>query len=103
VNIEEARKHHKRHGDMDGRICLLNECPIHYPKESLPSISLKNCTGKNVLRVKRVGGDLEIRVMDLSDRTLFQEWYQIKKPHKKNYSIIENLFKQIENKIVMEE
>ena len=25
-------EHHKKHGDMDGHICLLNECPIHYPK-----------------------------------------------------------------------
>jgi len=36
-SVEEAIKHHKRHGDMDGHICLLNECALHYPKnDSLP-------------------------------------------------------------------
>lgn len=33
MKLEEARKHHKKHGDMDGHTCLLNECPIHYPKK----------------------------------------------------------------------
>jgi len=32
-DIEEARKHHAKHGDMDGHTCLLNECALHYPKE----------------------------------------------------------------------
>jgi len=31
-DVETARKHHKKHGDMDGHICLLNECALHYPK-----------------------------------------------------------------------
>ncbi len=28
-----AIAHHKRHGDMDGRICLLNACALHYPEK----------------------------------------------------------------------
>jgi len=32
TSLEEAHKHHKKHGDMNGHTCLLNECPIHYPK-----------------------------------------------------------------------
>jgi len=36
-SVEEAMKHHKRHGDMDGHTCLLNGCALHYPKNlSLP-------------------------------------------------------------------
>jgi len=31
-SIEEARKHHKEHGDMDGETCLLNKCALHYVK-----------------------------------------------------------------------
>jgi len=33
--LEEAQKHHKKHGDMNGHTCLLNECTIHYPKRKL--------------------------------------------------------------------
>jgi hypothetical protein len=33
TSIKEAKKHHRKHGDMDGRICLLNECVLHYPKQ----------------------------------------------------------------------
>lgn len=33
-DIETAKNHHKKHGDMDGNICLLNECALHYPKEA---------------------------------------------------------------------
>ena len=31
MNLEDAKKHHKKHGDMDGKTCLLSDCPIHYP------------------------------------------------------------------------
>ncbi|KKK83564.1 hypothetical protein LCGC14_2792080 [marine sediment metagenome] len=31
-DIETARRHHKRHGDMDGKTCLLSECALHYPR-----------------------------------------------------------------------
>lgn len=31
TSVEAARKHHARHGDMDGKICLLSECALHYP------------------------------------------------------------------------
>ncbi len=30
-NVDAAIYHHKMHGDMDGRTCLLNECALHYP------------------------------------------------------------------------
>ena len=30
--VAEARRHHKKHGDMDGHTCLLAECELHYPK-----------------------------------------------------------------------
>ena len=26
-----ACEHHRKHGDMDGHTCLLNECALHYP------------------------------------------------------------------------
>lgn len=26
-----AREHHRKHGDMDGNVCLLSKCAIHYP------------------------------------------------------------------------
>lgn len=32
----KARRHHKKHGDMHGKLCLLSECPIHYPKPAKP-------------------------------------------------------------------
>ncbi len=31
TNIRDARRHHKKHGDMDGKTCLLSECKLHYP------------------------------------------------------------------------
>ena len=27
-----ALEHHRIHGDMDGKTCLLDECVVHYPK-----------------------------------------------------------------------
>ncbi len=30
-DIRAARRHHKKHGDMDGQTCLLSECRLHYP------------------------------------------------------------------------
>lgn len=32
VSIEAAYRHHLKHGDMDGRTCLLSACALHYPK-----------------------------------------------------------------------
>lgn len=33
MGINDKQKNpHKQHGDMHGHTCLLNECPIHYPK-----------------------------------------------------------------------
>ena len=34
-SVEAARKHHKRHGDMDGHTCLLARCVLHYPNQRL--------------------------------------------------------------------
>ena len=31
-DIQVAKEHHKKHGDMDGDTCLLSECALHYPK-----------------------------------------------------------------------
>ncbi len=31
TDIKAARRHHRQHGDMDGSICLLSECALHYP------------------------------------------------------------------------
>ena len=28
---QAARRHHKKHGDMNGETCLLSECRLHYP------------------------------------------------------------------------
>ncbi len=35
-----ARRHHLKHGDMDGHTCLLSVCAIHYPKvrRSMPKL-----------------------------------------------------------------
>lgn len=30
-SIQAARRHHKKHGDMDFATCLLSECKLHYP------------------------------------------------------------------------
>lgn len=30
-NARAARRHHKKHGGMDGKTCLLSECRLHYP------------------------------------------------------------------------
>jgi hypothetical protein len=27
-----AAEHHRKHGDMDNDVCLLNECALHYPQ-----------------------------------------------------------------------
>ena len=33
--VQKAIDHHKKHGDMDGHTCLLNECALHYPEASI--------------------------------------------------------------------
>lgn len=30
-NVRASRRHHKKHGDMRGKTCLLSECRLHYP------------------------------------------------------------------------
>lgn len=30
-DVEEARRHHEEHGDMDGDTCMLSACALHYP------------------------------------------------------------------------
>ncbi len=30
-DIEAAKEHHRVHGDMDGTVCLLPACALHYP------------------------------------------------------------------------
>lgn len=30
-NTRAARRHHKKHGAMRGKTCLLSECRLHYP------------------------------------------------------------------------
>lgn len=30
-DIRAARRHHKKHGDMNGKTCMLSECRLHYP------------------------------------------------------------------------
>ena len=32
TNQRLAKRHHSQHGDMDGRVCLLTLCALHYPK-----------------------------------------------------------------------
>jgi len=32
TSVELARRHHLKHGDMDGKTCLLNKCALHYPQ-----------------------------------------------------------------------
>lgn len=31
MEAEVARQHHAEHGDMDGDVCMLARCAIHYP------------------------------------------------------------------------
>jgi hypothetical protein len=31
-SVEAARLHHEKHGDMEGTICLLGACALHYPE-----------------------------------------------------------------------
>ena len=32
ISVEAARRHHLKHGDMDGHTCLLARCALHYPQ-----------------------------------------------------------------------
>lgn len=32
-DVKAARRHHKKHGDMDGLTCLLSACALHYPQK----------------------------------------------------------------------
>lgn len=32
-DVDAARTHHRRHGDMDGHTCLLAKCALHYPRD----------------------------------------------------------------------
>lgn len=36
TSVEAARRHHAKHGDMDGKVCLLTRCALHYPHNSTP-------------------------------------------------------------------
>lgn len=36
TSVEVARRHHLKHGDMDGHTCLLSKCALHYPESSAP-------------------------------------------------------------------
>lgn len=30
-DVDMAKEHHKKHGDMDGETCMLGACALHYP------------------------------------------------------------------------
>jgi hypothetical protein len=47
-SIAAAKRHHEKHGDMDGETCLLSACALHYPlavsrEASVPQLTCAHC------------------------------------------------------------
>ncbi len=55
-SMEAAREHHRKHGDMDGRACLLSKCAQHYPL----AFAVAQAPGlkAEVERLRKQGGEM---------------------------------------------
>jgi hypothetical protein len=51
-----------------------------------------DCRHKEILRIKRISGDLSLEFQDSDGRIIFTSWYQMKKPYKETFEKIINLF-----------
>ena len=50
IRVVKAIEHHRKHGDMDGHICLLNKCVLHYPEKETGKQDCKLFKAKEVYR-----------------------------------------------------
>jgi hypothetical protein len=62
-----------------------------------------DCRRKEQLFINRVGGDFEIKVLDLNGKIIFQSWFQLKKPVDKSYAKIEKLFEEFKELLERQE
>ena len=55
-------------------------------------VRIWDCRHKDLMILRRKGGDLAIEFYDPSGKYLFSEWYQMKRPYKETFEKIINLF-----------
>ena len=61
-------------------------------------VKIYDCRKKEVLMVRRVGGDIEVKVLDIStDRIVYDGWYEVKNHSKRNAEKILSLFEAMKN------
>lgn len=62
-----------------------------------------DCRHKDLMVLRRRGGDLAIEFYDASGKYLFSEWYQLRKPYGKNYEKIIVLFGNLKDLLMRQE
>jgi hypothetical protein len=63
-----------------------------------------DCRKKDIMAIKRVGGDVEIAFFTIgSETSIFKEWFEMKKPYKKNYEKIVKLFNELQTLLERQE
>jgi len=69
-------------------------------EDTFQETGIYDCRGKEKVLVKRLGGDLVIKIVDENGKTVFESWFMLKKPSKANYARILKHLKKVSNLLV---
>ena len=65
------------------------------------TVEIHNCVGKEIMKVKRFGGDLVLRFVEASTgKVVFETWFELKKPAKKNFEKVIAQFEEVKKRLV---
>lgn len=58
-----------------------------------PVMGILDCRHKEKLVLKRIGGDAALEVHDLEGHVKFMIWFQLKRPYKKRFTNLVDIFR----------
>jgi hypothetical protein len=61
---------------------------------------IKDCRGKETMRIARRGGDLALIFINETNE-VYEIWFEMRKPYKQTYEKISKLFAELENHLVI--
>lgn len=72
-------------------------------REKETVVHVWDCRHKDLMVLQRKGGDLAIEFYDANGKYLFSEWYEMRKPYKKNFEKIIKLFESLKDLLVRQD
>lgn len=59
-----------------------------------------DCRKKTKLVIGRLGGDLVLKFIDIeTGKVLYEEWFELKEPRKKNYEKVKGFLEEIQKRL----